>query len=213
VFLQLPAAVVKCAAELFSEATKYNVDAAMHMLLEAAQAVCPAALDLFWSSEQKWQGVQDSSDELRLTLLDRVQTLQPAVEQMEKFSVLLLELVNVKLESVLAAGCNPSLPSQQQGLEVQPDLGELPLVVARGDSSNLVNEWFVRQMDDNARLFGELDLIWRTYMSESVEGLSIPFVREGKHLLAAVQDLKAQTKRMCDQRKKILKAASLAEVH
>lgn len=49
-----------------------------------------------------------------------------------------------------------------------------------------------------------LEPAWKdlsSYMSDSGGALSTPFVREGKRLLAAVQDLKAETRRMCDQQR------------
>lgn len=81
VILQLPAEVIECAAHLFSMATDEEVNAAMPLLLEAAEAVCPAALELFWSSEPQWQGVQDSSSaQLRASLLERLDLVQPLLD-------------------------------------------------------------------------------------------------------------------------------------
>ncbi len=51
-----------------------EVNAAMPLLLDAAEAVCPAAVDAFWARDQPIQSAYDANVMLSARKLDKVDT-------------------------------------------------------------------------------------------------------------------------------------------
>jgi hypothetical protein len=224
VFLQLPAAVIKCTAEVCSMANEYEVHSAMPLLLEAADALCPAAEDLFWSSEPQWQGVQDSDEKYKSSLFECVDSAQPLFDQMEQSQTQLLEL-HSRLPAALAAECNLQVPLQQAQAQLLDLLNsrlpaalaatcdlQAPLpqqqagaVLSDGDSHTSVSmdlDDDFGATGDNTQGLGAVRSGWEAFKSrlmKSVGADSTPFARESKRMLAAVQDLKEEIRQMREQ--------------
>lgn len=224
VYLQLPAALITCTAQLCNMANEYEVHSAMPLLLEAADALCPAAQELFWSSEPQWKGVQDSDERYKASLFECVDSAQPLFDQMEQLQAQLLEL-NSRLPAALAAECNLQVPLQQAqaqlldlmnsrlpaALAATCDL-QAPLpqqqvgaVLSDGDSHTSVSmdlDDDFGATGDNTQGLGAVRSGWEAFKSrlmKSVGADSTPFARESKRMLAAVQDLKEEIRQMREQ--------------
>lgn len=183
---------------------------ALPVLLEAAQAACPAALELFWASEQQWQDLHDPSTQLQSYMSKLIALMQPAVEDMEQEIAQQLQLVDTKLAAAMVAPSNqPSLlPRQQHGAPGEAADDGVSRVCAESgkimQASAQSSLWASGRDDDRAlqcflRMWGRS--VSEMQQHQSRGAVETPFAREGKQLMAAVQQLKAKTKRLCEQRR------------
>lgn len=202
-YLRLPALVVKCTAHLFRMAPDEEVTATMPLLLAAAEAVCPAALEQFWSFEQHWQGVQAPSDIQRSLLLQHIDSLWPLFDQVQQLNVGAVEHVNAKLAAALAADNDKQTlqPQRQQEPREGPVAAGLLSVNVEGGSHTSVSARTKAQAVDTVdeMLWGLLKHMWEEWASDMQDCEStcvLGCVSEGKRLLAAVQDLKAEVRKM-----------------